>query len=111
MRMNPEPNEPADDHLRLQVLRVVQARQPECLCQVDLAVFNGTVVMTGHLTTSLARRELCECCRHVPGVRSIVDQLVVTGENTTDRGNDVSKSADNSPPRADAQRPSSLAYK
>ena len=45
---------------------------------VEVRVFSGTVVLHGEVTTSAAKYQVAECCRHIPGVRDVVDSLRVT---------------------------------
>ena len=44
---------------------------------VEVRVCSGTVVLHGEVTTSAAKYQVAECCRHIPGVRDVVDALSV----------------------------------
>ncbi len=47
---------------------------------IHVTVFGGTAALRGHVR-SLEEKRLCVvCCRHVPGVMRVVDDLVVADE-------------------------------
>ncbi|MCA9076940.1 MAG: BON domain-containing protein [Planctomycetaceae bacterium] len=83
MNVNPSQIEASGQALQTRVLRLLQARQSECLDNLDVCVSQGTVVMTGCVASRSLRRTIRECCCHVPGVRGTIDQLVVSGGGGT----------------------------
>jgi osmotically-inducible protein OsmY len=49
--------------------------------RVHVTAFGGTCVLRGTLSSAHEKRLCLECCRHVPGVIRVIDELVVTDEN------------------------------
>jgi len=47
---------------------------------IHVAVYGITVVLRGKVSSKNDKRLLSECCRHVPGVTRILDELIVTDE-------------------------------
>lgn len=45
---------------------------------VEVRICSGTVILQGDVATSAAKYQVAECCRHIPGVRDVVDSLRVT---------------------------------
>lgn len=47
---------------------------------ICVTVFGGTIVLRGRLSSAQDKRLCLECCRQVPGVIRVIDELVVTDE-------------------------------
>ena len=47
---------------------------------IRVTVFGGTVVLRGNFSLAQEKRLCLECCRSVPGVIQVIDELVVTNE-------------------------------
>ena len=66
-------------HLRWRIIACFSCRIPD-LCGVHVTVVGNTAVLRGKVR-SLHEKRLClECCRHVPGVMRVVDELIVADE-------------------------------
>ena len=62
--------------LQWRISACLQARIPD-IQGIHIAVFGNTVALRGEVR-SLCEKRLClECCRHVPGVMRLVDDLTV----------------------------------
>jgi hypothetical protein len=54
-----------------------------------LAVMGGTVVIRGQVMSQHEKRVYLECCRHVPGVVRVVDELFVEDDAAVYHGGDT----------------------
>jgi len=50
---------------------------PEIHAAVHVTVIGGTMTVRGNLPTDFEKHVCLECCRRVPGVLRLVDELVV----------------------------------
>lgn len=48
---------------------------------LEAIVSGSTVTVRGEVPSQHERWRCLECCRHVPGVRNVVDELIVLEEN------------------------------
>ena len=77
--------EPHDLKWRIQAClreRIAESRE------IYLAVMGGTVVIRGQVMSHHEKRVYMECCRHVPGVVRVVDELLVEDGATVYHGGD-----------------------
>ena len=64
------------DELNRRIMACLRGRIPD-LKGIHVAVFGNTAVIRGEVRT-LEEKAMClECCRHVPGVAKIVNDLTV----------------------------------
>lgn len=61
--------------------------------RVEVRICSGTVILQGAVATSAAKYQVAECCRHIPGVREVVDSLRVTRPRSVGSGGDTRISA------------------
>jgi len=52
---------------------------------VHVTVFGTTVALRGKVPSKNDKRLLLECCRHIPGVMRVVNELIVADEIQTSR--------------------------
>ena len=60
--------------LKWRILACFRCRIPE-VTGIHVAVFGSTAVLRGKVRSSHDKRLCLECCRHVPGVMKVVDDL------------------------------------
>jgi osmotically-inducible protein OsmY len=63
-------------NLRSRIVTSLQERIPNSQ-GVRVTVFGSTAVLRGTLSLAHDKRLCLECCRHVPGVIRVIDELVV----------------------------------
>ncbi|HEY2251235.1 MAG TPA: BON domain-containing protein [Planctomycetaceae bacterium] len=66
--------------LNRRILACLRDRVPD-LKGVHVTVFGSTAVLRGEVRTSEEKRVCVECCRHVPGVLKIVNDLTVADDS------------------------------
>jgi osmotically-inducible protein OsmY len=77
-----KPDTSDSEDLKGRVMACLQDRNAD-VRGIHLTVFGGTVAIRGYVR-SLKEKRLCvECCRHVPGVMRVVDDLIVAEEMRT----------------------------
>jgi hypothetical protein len=81
----PASAEPHD--LKWRILACLRERIAESR-GIHLAVMGGTVVIRGPVKSLHEKRLYIECCRHVPGVARVVDELVVVDDAAVYHGGD-----------------------
>ena len=67
------------DDLNRRLMACLRERIPD-LKGIHVAVFGNTAVLRGEVRTLDERRLCVECCRHVPGVMKIVNDLTVADQ-------------------------------
>jgi osmotically-inducible protein OsmY len=65
--------------LRSRIVASLRDRSPNSQ-GIRVTVFGGTAVLRGTLTLAQDKRLCLECCRHVPGVIRVIDELVVADD-------------------------------
>jgi len=65
--------------LKRRIMACLKERLPD-LQGVHVTVFGNTAALRGAVRSSQEKRQCVECCRHVPGVTRIVDELNVADE-------------------------------
>src|SRR5579885_1643281 len=63
------------------VMACLREAAPEIHAAVHVTVIGGTVVVRGKLPTEFEKHACLECCRRVPGVLRLVDELVVANRS------------------------------
>jgi hypothetical protein len=93
-QMKPSDNSdlaPAPDHfatgnvaegqdLKWRIEACFKSRIPE-IQGIHVTVFGGSAVLRGKVRSSQEKRLCLECCRHVPGVTRVVDDLSAPADN------------------------------
>lgn len=70
----------AEGHdLRWRIMACLRCRIPE-LQGIHVTVFGNTAALRGEVRSLHEKRLFLECCRHVPGVIRVVDDLTVADE-------------------------------
>ena len=67
----------SDQQLQRGIVELVKARRIPGLSAFDVEAHNGVVVIHGSVPSEFSRWACRECCRHVTGVRRVVDELRV----------------------------------
>jgi len=65
--------------LKWRIMACLQGRIPE-LQGIHITVFGNTAALRGEVRSLHEKRLFLECCRHVPGVMRVVDDLIVADE-------------------------------
>jgi osmotically-inducible protein OsmY len=68
-----------DHELKWRIMACFQCRIPE-VTGIRVTVFGNTAVLRGNVRSSHDKRICLECCRHVPGVMRVVDDLTTNKE-------------------------------
>jgi len=66
--------------LKRRILACLRERLPD-LPEICVTVIGGTAAVRGELRSVQEKRFCLECCRHVPGVMCVEDELVVHGDS------------------------------
>jgi len=66
-----------DDSLQRRVLNFLQSRNILGVDELDIAADGGTITLRGIVASQDAKRLCLECCRHVAGVMTVIDQVTV----------------------------------
>lgn len=69
----------AADGLKSRIMACLRDRIPNPQ-DVHIAVFGGTAVLRGTFTVAQEKLLCLECCRRVPGVMRVIDELVVVDD-------------------------------
>ena len=75
--MYPTPTIGSDQELRRRLVNALHSRGPHDELELQIEATGGVVVLRGRYSTDSSKRLCLECCRHVPGVLRLVDQLEV----------------------------------
>lgn len=71
----------ADSHdLKERIMACLRDRIPD-LQRIHVTAFGSTVVIRGQLRSPNEKRLSLECCRHVPGVIRVIDELIVADDS------------------------------
>ena len=71
--------------LTSRIMACLRDRIPD-LERVHVTVIGNTAAMRGTLRSQHDKRLCLECCRHVPGVRRVVDELIIAEEIVVECG-------------------------
>jgi osmotically-inducible protein OsmY len=77
----PDPAVVADDEIRRNVERALLDLDPQKNADIRVLVSQGVVFLTGTVPTWDGNNDRLHAARSVPGVRSILSELVVAGED------------------------------
>ena len=73
----------AEGHdLKWRIMACFRCRIPE-IEGIHVTVSGSTVVLRGKVRSSHEKRLCLECCRHVPGVMRVVDDLTIPEQGAT----------------------------
>jgi osmotically-inducible protein OsmY len=67
------------DDLNRRIMASLRGRIPD-IKGIHVAVFGNTAVLRGEVRTPAEKAVCVECCRHVPGVAKIVNDLTVADD-------------------------------
>lgn len=67
--------------LKWRITACLRDRIPD-LRDIHITVFGNTAALRGEVRSLSEKRMCIECCRHVPGVIRVVDDLVVAEQST-----------------------------
>ena len=65
--------------LEWRIMACLRSRIPD-LRGIHITVFGNTAALRGEVCSLNEKRLFLECCRHVPGVMGVVEDLTVTDE-------------------------------
>lgn len=69
----------SDEHLTHGVRELLRIRHIPDLDVADVWTELGVVHVCGDARTDFAKRTCYECCRHVTGVRAVIDEIRLVG--------------------------------
>jgi hypothetical protein len=71
---------PLSDHeLELRVIRFLEAKHVPALRSLEVRAQAGVVTLTGRVYTFYEKQLCNQCCRHVTGVRQLLNAVEVIG--------------------------------
>jgi hypothetical protein len=70
------PSAPVKDELAGRVRQFLHERAPDCDL-IAVEAIGGTVILHGHVPSPHAKWVCLQCCRHVAGVRHVIDELTI----------------------------------
>lgn len=65
-----------ENHLKQRVVSCLKSRLPGPVANVEITVLGRIVIFRGDALSAEEKRLCYECCRHVPGVRKVVEKSV-----------------------------------
>jgi hypothetical protein len=68
------------DELKWRIRACLRARIPD-LQGIKVSVSGNTAAIRGRLRSPHEKRLCLECCRHIPGVMRVIDELIVLDES------------------------------
>jgi osmotically-inducible protein OsmY len=75
------------EELKGRVMACLRDRNTD-LRGIHVTVFGGTVAIRGHVRSSQEKQLCVECCRNVPGVARVVDDLIVVTDAPVSHGSE-----------------------
>jgi len=80
-----------DDSLRRRVLNFLQSRNISGMDELEITADGSTIRLQGVVASQHAKHLCLECCRHVAGVMTVIDNVTVEKLNQ-DQDSDSSRS-------------------